>query len=556
MLSWSPLANFFWDLQCKIYFLLVGVCSALKLTVPSHTIHGIEGQPLHLTVNYNFNATASEIQIIWLFERPQSNPKYLLGSVNQTVVPDLEYQHKFTLIPPNASLMINPLRISDEGNYIVKVNIRGNRTIAASRKIQVAVDVPVTKPTVHTEPASGVVEYVGNITLKCTVGKGTRIAYQWMKNGKRLHAGPNYIFSSNNATLLIVPVVKEDIGNYSCLVSNPVSAMESEIIAPTIYYGPYELRVKSDKGLNIGAVFTVDLGEVILFDCSADSNPPNTYSWIQRDDNTTHVIKYGPHLEVASDKVTQKTIDYVCCAFNNVTGKQDETHFTVVVTSVGQRLITERHRHFQVSSQSIRGSDFVPERDMLSTVYEVIHHVPDQPQQDHQHANEPPVKIINLHHHPGCGGTTLSMHILWDFWKPFRYAVLKNKSGDTGTQVITLLTCGASNDTSYLPILLLVDDFEEQENVCVLQKEIQTAVTEKGLRYGKPVVIILNCMRSQNPDESSTINSLNSVSLKHEFLGKEQRAFDLKLKDITKVYSNPDNIYSFMIVKKSLIHSI
>lgn len=24
MLSWSPLANFFWDLQCKIYFLLVG----------------------------------------------------------------------------------------------------------------------------------------------------------------------------------------------------------------------------------------------------------------------------------------------------------------------------------------------------------------------------------------------------------------------------------------------------------------------------------------------------------------------------------------------------
>ncbi|NWR88302.1 HECA2 protein, partial [Furnarius figulus] len=172
-----------------------GVCSALKLTVPSHTIHGIEGQPLHLTVDYNFNAAASEIQIIWLFERAQSNPKYLLGSVNQTVVPDLEYQHKFTLIPPNASLMINPLRISDEGNYIVKVNVRGNGTIAASQKIQVAVDVPVTKPTVHTEPSSGVVEYIGNITLKCTVGKGTRIAYHWMKNGKRLRAGPNYIFS-------------------------------------------------------------------------------------------------------------------------------------------------------------------------------------------------------------------------------------------------------------------------------------------------------------------------------------------------------------------------
>uniref|UniRef100_A0A8B9T4R7 HEPACAM family member 2 n=1 Tax=Anas platyrhynchos TaxID=8839 RepID=A0A8B9T4R7_ANAPL len=290
---------------------VLGICSALKLTVPSHTIHGIEGQPLQLTVDYNFNTTACEIQIIWLFERPQSNPKYLLGSVNQTVVPDLEYQHKFTLIPPNASLMINPLRISDEGNYIVKVNVRGNGTIAASEKIQVAVDVPVTQPIVQTEPSSGVVEYVGNITLKCTVGKGTRVVYQWMKNG-------------------------------NCLVSNPVSAMESEQIAPTIYYGPYGLRVKSDKGLNVGAVFTVDIGEAILFDCSADSNPPNTYSWIQRDDNTTQVIKYGPHLEVVSDKVSQKTIDYMCRAFNNVTGKRDETHFTVIITSAGLEKLAQK----------------------------------------------------------------------------------------------------------------------------------------------------------------------------------------------------------------------
>ncbi|NXU62748.1 HECA2 protein, partial [Horornis vulcanius] len=164
-----------------------GICSALKLTVPSHTIHGIEGQPLHLSVDYDFNATASEIQIIWLFERSQSNPKYLLGSVNQRVVPDLEYQHKFTLIPPNASLRINPLHLSDEGNYIVKVNVRGNGTVAASQKIQVAVDGKFLK--------DGVVEYVGNITLKCTVDRGTRVAYQWMKNGKRLHAGPNYTFS-------------------------------------------------------------------------------------------------------------------------------------------------------------------------------------------------------------------------------------------------------------------------------------------------------------------------------------------------------------------------
>lgn len=40
--------------------------------------------------------------------------------------------------------------------------------------------------------------------------------------------------------------------------------------------------------------------------------------------------------------------------------------------------------YFQVSSQSVPASDFVAGQDMLSTVYEVIQHVPEQPQQDHQ----------------------------------------------------------------------------------------------------------------------------------------------------------------------------
>ncbi|XP_041899662.1 sterile alpha motif domain-containing protein 9-like [Corvus kubaryi] len=166
-------------------------------------------------------------------------------------------------------------------------------------------------------------------------------------------------------------------------------------------------------------------------------------------------------------------------------------------------------------------------------------------------ANDSPVKIINIYHHPGCGGTTLSMHILWNLRKQFRCAVLKSKTHDIGTQVTTLLTCGANDNTGYLPVLLLVDDFEEQENVNVLQKEIQTAITEKGIRYVKPSVVILNCMRSQNPDESSTINFLNSVSLKQMLSEKEQRAFDQKLEYIEKVHSNSANFYSFMIMKKN-----
>lgn len=159
-------------------------------------------------------------------------------------------------------------------------------------------------------------------------------------------------------------------------------------------------------------------------------------------------------------------------------------------------------------------------------------------------------KIIHLYHHPGCGGTTLAMHILWELRKKFRCAVLKNKTVDfseIGEQVTNLITYGTTNHQEYLPVLLLVDDFEEQDNVFLLQSSIQTAVAEKHIRYEKPLVIILNCMRSQNPEKSAKIP--DSVALLHQLSPKEQRAFELKLEKIKKEYDNFEDFYSFMIMK-------
>ncbi|XP_078395066.1 sterile alpha motif domain-containing protein 9-like isoform X1 [Cetorhinus maximus] len=164
------------------------------------------------------------------------------------------------------------------------------------------------------------------------------------------------------------------------------------------------------------------------------------------------------------------------------------------------------------------------------------------------------VKIINLFHHPGCGGTTLAMHFLWESRKKFRCAVLKNSKEDfveIGKQVIHLVTYKENTNTDYLPVLLLVDDFEDLENVHVLQNSIQFIVAEKGLRFEWPLVIILNCMRSQDPDRSSKRNVLDSVAVKHELSDKEQQLFELKLEEIEKHHSKPENFYSFMIMKSN-----
>uniref|UniRef100_A0A8C8SJ89 SAM domain-containing protein n=1 Tax=Pelusios castaneus TaxID=367368 RepID=A0A8C8SJ89_9SAUR len=200
--------------------------------------------------------------------------------------------------------------------------------------------------------------------------------------------------------------------------------------------------------------------------------------------------------------------------------------------------------NFYFSSENY-SSAFI-KRDSYEKLEELI-------QSSSQAATQKSSKIINLYHSPGCGGTTLAMHVLWELRKKFRCAVLKNKTVDfaeIGTQLTTLITYGATSQEDYLPVLLLVDDFEEQENVYLLQHEIQSAITGKCITYESPLVIIINCMRSQNPVESSKSSQSDSINLKHELSSKEQRAFEKKLEEIKQQHQHPEDFYSFMIMKE------
>ena len=103
---------------------------------------------------------------------------------------------------------------------------------------------------------------------------------------------------------------------------------------PTPADGPYNLEVNSGQGLRAGEVFTINPGELAFFECQADSNPPNSYVWISKSRNSTKVITEGPRLEVLYYTLAQSE-DYLCRAFNNVTQKQDEAQFTLLVANLG-----------------------------------------------------------------------------------------------------------------------------------------------------------------------------------------------------------------------------
>ncbi|XP_069815534.1 sterile alpha motif domain-containing protein 9-like isoform X2 [Dendropsophus ebraccatus] len=162
------------------------------------------------------------------------------------------------------------------------------------------------------------------------------------------------------------------------------------------------------------------------------------------------------------------------------------------------------------------------------------------------------VKIITLFHHPGCGGTTTAMHVLWELRETFRCATLNRKTdsfSDIAKEVVSFAVHGSPGSNTFYPVLLLVDDYKDEESVSILQNNIRSAIAERYVRYETPVVIILSCVRSQNPEQSAKSNCTSSVALTYKLSAQEQRAFITKLKEIEEQFENPDNFYSFMIMK-------
>ncbi|XP_072525469.1 sterile alpha motif domain-containing protein 9-like [Salminus brasiliensis] len=155
--------------------------------------------------------------------------------------------------------------------------------------------------------------------------------------------------------------------------------------------------------------------------------------------------------------------------------------------------------------------------------------------------------MVNLFHHPGCGGTTLAMHVMWDLRKEFRCAVLKDNTApktEVAQQVAYLMRCGKTEHSRKAPVLLLVEDAEETENTQELQHCLRKIIDEMDA-----LVVILNCVRSKNPKEKYRNSVIDSQYITATLLKEEQNAFEVKLKELQEIHNTPENFYSFMIMK-------
>ncbi|KAM9448774.1 sterile alpha motif domain-containing protein 9-like isoform 1-T4 [Salvelinus alpinus] len=115
--------------------------------------------------------------------------------------------------------------------------------------------------------------------------------------------------------------------------------------------------------------------------------------------------------------------------------------------------------------------------------------------------------------------------------------------------VVKLLMYETTEQSSRIPVLLMLDDFEEMDDVYDLQQLIEKECVKKDIGSRSPQVILLNCMRAESWEKTESTE--DTVFIGNNLSEMEQRQFEKKLEEIEKTYKNADTFYAFMIMKKN-----
>ncbi|XP_051845418.1 carcinoembryonic antigen-related cell adhesion molecule 6-like isoform X9 [Antechinus flavipes] len=215
---------------------------------------------------------------------------------------------------PNGSLLIPHLTLNDSDSYhVLIVDSQGNIIVAQGH---LTVYGPLSKPFISSTNMAPV-ENMDNVSLTCQA-EGQDVTYQWFIN-QSSPAGDRTVLSPDNRTLTIINVTREDQGPYKCEIRNPVSFNESEFTL-NIIYGPDTPRI-------FPTTLNYPVGATIELNCSAESNPPAQFTWL----NNGIQMASSSKLSIANVSLNHTGI-YTCKASNSVTGLSSSKDINITVS--------------------------------------------------------------------------------------------------------------------------------------------------------------------------------------------------------------------------------
>lgn len=241
-----------------------------------------------------------------------------------SVKPVPQFQGRVTITA--TTLQIGSAELRDAGQYTVEVDPGASTGLGKNSKsvtvnvFDAVTGVSLFVPTVAVETK--------NISLTCTFQTGTQVTFLWTKDGTTLAASSRITITGGS--LVINPAERGDAGDYTCTVSNPVSA-RSATQTLTVYYGPDTPVLTKDTAKDCVGEGDVWAGKTITLTCTSVSLPRAQFSW-QFDGQAISSPDTGVlSLQTSS---TDQSGRYTCTATNSVSGISSEQGTDLVVTDV------------------------------------------------------------------------------------------------------------------------------------------------------------------------------------------------------------------------------
>ncbi|XP_016277620.2 carcinoembryonic antigen-related cell adhesion molecule 1-like isoform X1 [Monodelphis domestica] len=188
--------------------------------------------------------------------------------------------------------------LNHAGNYTC-VAYNSLTGITRTKSMNIIIYGPLSKPTILTSNNTAVETKDFSFTCQPT---GAIVTTRWFINGVA-PAGGRIQLSPDKRTLTIRRLTRrENKGPYVCETENPVSLSRSDPFTLNVAYGPDEATIVSiDNQYPLGANITLS--------CSAASNPPARFTWLQNGQSATqpHFLLLHPRVTLETTPVMQST---------------------------------------------------------------------------------------------------------------------------------------------------------------------------------------------------------------------------------------------------------
>ncbi|KAL7381911.1 hypothetical protein ABVT39_013389 [Epinephelus coioides] len=164
----------------------------------------------------------------------------------------------------------------------------------------------------------------GNSTanLSCQATAGTVKTISWLKDGKALSAGGRHVFATDMSSMMINLLQKEDNGEYTCQLTNPVNT-DKATYKMVVNYGP--------EGVKVDGPEAIEMNDNVELVCSAPSVPPANFTW--KFNGTMTAVKTAMYVINMARYKNSGT--YTCEAHNDVTDKTATHTHTLSVKEEG-----------------------------------------------------------------------------------------------------------------------------------------------------------------------------------------------------------------------------